>query len=511
MKRNSMIIIGLILLVVIVLAVIAITQKPKDMADETMSDAAYDMAETFELVNLKDETISLAAFKDEPVYVKFWASWCSICLAGMEELNTLAAEATDFKVLTIVSPGHNGEMEKDAFIKWFDGLDYDNIEVLLDEDGSIAKAYGVRGYPTSAYIDADGGLVKVLPGHTDNATIKETFSMMSEVSATPMANEMPVDWNEDQMREIYLAGGCFWGVEAYMEKIAGVYDVTSGYANGNTENPSYEEVIYNGTGHAETVHVTYDASKVDLTTLLLYYFKVIDPTSLNKQGNDRGTQYRTGIYYTDDGDVQTIQNVIAEEQKKYDKTFVVEVMPLENYALAEDYHQDYLAKNPNGYCHIDLSLADDPIINMADYMKPDDATLKAKLTDFQYEVTQNGSTERAFSNLYWDTYDKGLYVDVATGEPLFSSTDKYDSMCGWPSFTKPIIPEVVTYDEDTSFNMVRIEVRSRSGDSHLGHVFDDGPADRGGKRYCINSASILFIPYEEMEAAGYGYLKSYIQ
>ncbi|MCD4711805.1 MAG: bifunctional peptide-methionine (S)-S-oxide reductase MsrA/peptide-methionine (R)-S-oxide reductase MsrB [Clostridiales bacterium] len=335
--------------------------------------------------------------------------------------------------------------------------------------------------------------------------------LLTACSTKSVTTSVPMDYDMDQLREIYLAGGCFWGVEAYMERIPGVYEVTSGYANGTTENPTYEEVIYDDTGHAETVHVTYDSSKVDLTTLLVYYFKVIDPTSLNKQGNDRGEQYRTGIYYVDDEDLKVIQTVMAEEQKKYDKDIVVEVMPLDNYALAEDYHQDYLTKNPNGYCHIDLSIADEPIIDPKNYVKPDDETLKKTLTDIQYEVTQNNNTERAFSNTYWDTYDRGIYVDVVTGEPLFSSSDKYDSGCGWPSFTKPIIADVVTLHEDTSYNMVRIEVRSRSGDSHLGHVFDDGPKDLGGKRYCINSASIKFIPYEEMSAEGYDYLKSYIQ
>ncbi|MDY0235402.1 MAG: peptide-methionine (R)-S-oxide reductase MsrB [Gudongella sp.] len=342
-----------------------------------------------------------------------------------------------------------------------------------------------------------------------------TILLLSACTPKPVtevtSDQTSIEWNNDQMSEIYLAGGCFWGVEAYMEKIPGVYDVTSGYANGNTENPTYEEVIYDNTNHAETVHVTYDKSKVDLTSLLVYYFKVIDPTSVNKQGNDRGSQYRTGIYYTDEEDLKTIETVMAEEQNKYKDPLVVEVLPLDNYALAEEYHQDYLTKNPNGYCHIDLSLSDDPIIDPNDYIKPDDETLKKTLTDIQYEVTQNNNTEHAFSNTYWDTFERGIYVDVATGEPLFSSTDKYDSACGWPSFTKPIIPEVVTVHEDTSFNMVRVEVRSRSGDSHLGHIFDDGPVDRGGKRYCINSASINFIPYEEMSEAGYDYLKSYIQ
>lgn len=330
------------------------------------------------------------------------------------------------------------------------------------------------------------------------------------VVSMPDVNEN-VDWNKGQFREIYLAGGCFWGVEAYMERIYGVFDVTSGYANGTTESPNYEAVITGTTGHAETVHVTYDDTKVDLATLLLYYFKVIDPTSLNKQGNDVGSQYRTGIYYSNDKDLAVIQSVVLEAQKSYSKPFVVEVMPLSSYTLAEEYHQDYLTKNPNGYCHIDLDIANESIIDPNLYVKPDDQTLKMTLTEEQYAVTQKGSTERAFSNTYWDYFEPGIYVDVATGEPLFSSKDKYDSACGWPSFTKAIVAEVVTYHEDTSYNMIRTEVRSRSGDSHLGHVFDDGPKDRGGLRFCINSASIKFIALEDMDEMGYGYLKSFVE
>lgn len=327
---------------------------------------------------------------------------------------------------------------------------------------------------------------------------------------TPNKNEN-VDWNKDQFGEIYLAGGCFWGVEAYMARIYGVYDVTSGYANGETEDPTYKEVVTGETGHAETVHVTYDRTKVDLATLLLYYFKVIDPTSVNKQGNDVGSQYRTGIYYSNEDDLAIIQSVIAEAQKDYNKPFVVEVEPLDSYTLAEDYHQDYLANNPNGYCHIDLTLADESIIDPKLYVKPDDATLRSILTESQYLVTQENVTERAFSNTYWDFFEAGIYVDVATGEPLFSSKDKYDSACGWPSFTKPIVAEVVTYVTDKSFNMTRTEVRSRIGDSHLGHVFEDGPKDKGGLRFCINSESIKFIAYDDMDAMGYGYLKSYVE
>ena len=233
---------------------------------------------------------------------------------------------------------------------------------------------------------------------------------------------------------------------------------------------------------------------------------MIDPTSVNKQGNDRGRQYRTGIYYQDGADKAVIEQALAQLQTKYKKPVQIEVQPLKNYIVAEEYHQDYLKKNPNGYCHIDITKADEPVIDEKDYPKPSDAELKAKLTPLQYSVTQNKHTERSFSNEYWDNFQPGIYVDVTTGEPVFSSNDKFESGCGWPSFTKPIAKEVVHYQTDNSFNMQRTEVLSRAGNAHLGHVFDDGPKDKGGLRYCINSASIKFIPLAEMEKAGYGYL-----
>lgn len=308
----------------------------------------------------------------------------------------------------------------------------------------------------------------------------------------------------EDIREIYLAGGCFWGVEAYMEKIHGVKNATSGYANGKTDKTHYQ--IIGSTDHAETVHVTYDANKISLAKLLKYYFRVIDPTSVNKQGNDRGRQYRTGIYYQNERDRAVILKEIEAQQAKYKDKIQVEVEPLKHYILAEEYHQDYLKKNPNGYCHIDLEQANHVIIDPKDYPKPSDAELKAKLTPLQYSVTQKKNTERSFNNEYWDNKAPGIYVDITTGEPLFSSAHKYDSGCGWPSFTQPIDKDVVTYEQDTSFNMVRTEVLSRSGKAHLGHVFDDGPKDKGGLRYCINSAAIKFIPLEQMEKENYGYL-----
>lgn len=319
----------------------------------------------------------------------------------------------------------------------------------------------------------------------------------------PYNPNVDIDYSKAQLNRIYFAGGCFWGVEAYMARIYGVSDAISGYANGSTPNPTYEEVLHQNTGHAETVEVSYDPSKVSLEKLLFDYLKIVDPTSVNKQGNDRGSQYRTGVYYTDEKEKAVIEEILSKEQEKYSRPIVIEVLPLENFGKAEEYHQDYLEKNPDGYCHIDLHTVSEGIIDPSAYKKPSKDELKKTLTDLQFRVTQQNGTERAFSNQYWDNDEIGLYVDITTGEPLFSSKDKFDSGCGWPSFSRPIEKNVVTYHEDTSYNMNRVEVRSRSGDAHLGHVFEDGPKELGGLRYCINSASVRFIPLNEMKAEGY--------
>ncbi|MBS4461040.1 peptide-methionine (R)-S-oxide reductase MsrB [Aerococcaceae bacterium zg-B36] len=313
---------------------------------------------------------------------------------------------------------------------------------------------------------------------------------------------------KEDIKEIYLAGGCFWGVEEYFSRVDGVTDAVSGYANGKGTTTKYE--LLSQTGHAETVKVSYDSTKISLREILLHYFRIIDPTSVNQQGNDRGTQYRTGVYYTDNEDSAIIEKVFDEQANKLDKPLAVEKGALDNFIEAEEYHQDYLKKNPNGYCHINVNQASYPVIDESLYSKPSDEEIKKMLTPEEYAVTQKNDTERAFSNRYWDKFDEGIYVDIVTGEPLFSSKDKYESGCGWPSFSKPISPDVATYKEDKSFNMVRTEVRSRVGDSHLGHVFTDGPKDKGGLRYCINSLSIKFIPKDEMESQGYGYLLDYV-
>ncbi|NBD27919.1 peptide-methionine (R)-S-oxide reductase MsrB [Paenibacillus glycinis] len=347
-----------------------------------------------------------------------------------------------------------------------------------------------------------------------------TAGASAEGSAGPTTTRSPnpndkVDYSNSKLDTIYLAGGCFWGIEAYVERIYGVQDVTVGYANGTGADPTYEDVVRGDRGFAETAEVKYDPARLPLTDLLTDFFKVINPTSVNKQGNDAGINYRTGVYYTQSSDLPVINAVVAKEQAKYTKKIVTEVLPLENYYLAEDYHQDYLEKNPDGYCHVDLSILDtlDKTVKVdpSKYSRPSNEELKKTLTDIQYKVAVLNDTETAYSNEYWNTFDPGIYVDVATGEPLFSSRDKYDAGCGWPSFTKPIDPAVVTNHEDTSYNMVRTEVRSRVGDIHLGHVFDDGPKEAGGKRYCIDSASIRFVPLADMEKDGYGDLRAAVE
>jgi len=334
----------------------------------------------------------------------------------------------------------------------------------------------------------------------------------NDAGSPKKGNNKMKNYDKTKVKVIHLAGGCFWGLEAYMQKLNGVEDAISGYANGKTENPSYYDL--KTSGHAETVKVLYNPHIISLDDILAHYLRVVNPVSVNKQGNDVGTQYRTGIYYTDEAEKAIIENILAKEQTKHDKPIAIEVEPLRQFYEAEEYHQDYLEKNPGGYCHIDLSLADkpldkdeEPIIDSSRYIKPSDEELKKNLTDIQYDVTQNSATERAFSHEYHDSFKRGIYVDITTKEPLFSSTDKFESGCGWPSFSKPISKDVVKYFEDNSHFMHRTEVRSRSGNAHLGHVFNDGPKELGGQRYCINGASLEFIPYDEMDEKGYGYLK----
>jgi len=330
-----------------------------------------------------------------------------------------------------------------------------------------------------------------------------------KLKSTETKKENETIMDNKNVKEVYFAGGCFWGTEHFFQQIRGVVGTEVGYANGNKKNPTYEEVISHTTGFAETVKVKYDPEQVDLTLLIDLYFKTIDPTSLNKQGNDRGDQYRTGIYSTDKETEAIVKQEVAKLAKNYSKPILVETIPLKNFYSAEDYHQDYLDKNPGGYCHIEPGLFEmaknaNPPKKLTKYQKQDKNVLKQKLTSEQYKVTQENATEMPFKNEYWDETREGIYVDITTGEPLFISTDKFESGCGWPSFSKPISQKLIDEKVDNTVGMTRTEVRSKTGDAHLGHVFDDGPKDKGGLRYCINSASLKFIPKAEMKDKGYG-------
>lgn len=319
-----------------------------------------------------------------------------------------------------------------------------------------------------------------------------------------------MDFSHESENVIYLAGGCFWGIEHLMASIPGVIDAQSGYANGTgAEDANYEAVSGKITGFRETVRVEYDPEQVSLDALLMAYFYVIDPSMENRQGNDVGPQYQAGVYYTNEKAKETVERIAELEKNRSNRLFLVEIGPLLNYYPAEEYHQDYLQKNPSGYCHIpveEIELFSNLRIDPGDYKKPAEEVIREKLTEEQYYVTQESGTELPYENEYWDHFEDGIYVDIVTGEPLFSSEDKYLSTCGWPAFTTPIEEISVVEQGDSSHGMFRIEVRSRAGDSHLGHVFENDPESPNGIRYCINSASLRFIPYEEMEAEGYGYL-----
>ena len=315
--------------------------------------------------------------------------------------------------------------------------------------------------------------------------------------------------------EIYLAGGCFWGTEFLMRNVPGVVSVEVGYANGPTSYPTYRDVC-NDAGHAESAHVVYNVNETSLPKILDVYFQSIDPTLVNQQGKDHGIQYRTGIYYSDPADEKIVKESLDKLQGSFFNPIAVECKPIRNFYRAEEEHQEYLMKNPNGYCHISRSFINEQAkLKAAElfenkdfsrsrvYGKPSKAVLE-NLSELQYSVTQEEATEPPFKNEYDSVFQAGIYVDVTTGQPLFASTDKFDSGCGWPAFSKPIDKSTLIERKDFSFGMDRVEVKAKASGSHLGHLFDDGPEDKGGMRYCINSASLRFVPLEKMEAEGYG-------
>jgi len=351
--------------------------------------------------------------------------------------------------------------------------------------------------------------------------ITQGFSNMNGKDIiSEQANESAAQKSQS-LRKATFAGGCFWCMEPAFQNLKGVTDVVSGYSGGTKENPTYEQVSTGNTGHLEAVQVTFNMKQISYEKLLEVFWKSIDPTDTNGQFADKGTQYKTAIFYHNKK-----QKKLAEESKTtlqntgiFKKPIVTEIIEFKNFYKAEDYHQDYYKKNPQHYStYKNLSGRESFLKNVwgaiskvsrlwQQFAKPTEDELKKKLTPMQYQVTQKNATEPPYLNQYWTYKKEGIYVDIVSGEPLFISTDKFTSGCGWPSFTKPIDPNNIVTKTDTTGGTNRIEVRSKYANSHLGHLFDDGPKPTG-LRYCINSASLRFIAKTDMEKEGYKeYLK----